>query len=271
MFLRACRRAALTLVLAGLAALPSCGLRLDDSRTASETARPEPETRPSPSEQRAARALALAEADIINRGGAVMYRPDGSASQPHSVKFPAAPGELTLEYAASERLNRFEESPHALLLVIYHLSDRAALDQLSAHENGMRKLLAGEYFDDSVKSARRHFVQPGAAGTLRLDRPEDGRFVAVAAGYAEPNKRTSLFVAEYGVGQWTTGGESVIHHKKKMYSPLPMRLFADLGENDMVVTNTGRIPGDLQKVHLLMARQTRYVTREHFFPGLRAE
>lgn len=226
----------------------------------------DPKSYPTPREQRAARALAKAEQEIIEKsGGAIMYRPDGSSSQAHAVKFVESSGALTVKYSASARLNCLDGIPHAMLLVVYHLSDRAALDQLARHEDGMRTLLAGEAFDEAVKSVRKHYVQPGADGTLLLERPENGRFVAIVAGYAEPSARTSLHVAEYGLGQWYAPGPTAMHRRKSMYTPLPMHLLVALGEQSMSVKNTGRIHGSTQKVHLLMAEQVQHLTRDNFF------
>ncbi len=252
--------------------LTACSaVRIDTSRAAENAPRAkrlaaDPTLVPSAREQRAARALALAEHSLITRdGGAMLYRSDGSASRAHNVRFVQSPNALTLDYRASDRLNCLGGLPHALLLVVYHLSDRAALDQLSRHEDGMRKLLEGEEFDESVKSVRKHSVQPGAEGTLLLNRPEDGKFVAVAAGYAEPSAKTSLFVTEYGVGQWFAPGATPMHRRKTMYSPLPLRLTANLDETSISVWNTGRIYGATQHVHRLMAEQTRHLTTDNFF------
>lgn len=267
---------ALLLFVAALAApcmLAACSaVKLDKAPAAGErTARAgrlavDPTVLPSPREQRAARALAMAEHSIITQdGGALLYRSDGSSSRAHNVSFVPAPGALTLDYRASDDLNLTDGVPHALRLVVYHLSDRAAFDQLSRHTEGMRKLLQGDDFDESVKSVRVHSVQPGTAGTLRVNRPEDGKFVAVVAGYAEPSAKTSLYVTEYGIGQWYAPGATPMHRRKTMYSPLPLRLAANLEPTSLVVRNTGRIYGATQKVHRLLAEQTRHLTTDNFF------
>ncbi len=225
----------------------------------------DPALLPTPREQRAARALALAELEIITRGGNIMYRPDGSASREEAVKYVASPGALTLEYDAAADLNDAGGIPHALLLVVYHLSDRAALDQLAGHEDGLRKLLEGGKFDESVKSARKHCIQPGASGTLRLARPDDGRVVALVAGYAEPAADTSLFVAEYGLGAWEATPDTMFHNIKKMYTPLPMRLMASFGGTAMAVRNTGRVFANTFDVQVFTEDQRRRHAIESFF------
>ena len=241
-------------------------LRPDPYRTARAAhLSADPRETPTPGELRAARALALAELEIVQSGGNIMYRSDGSSSQPRSVDFVASANALTLDYAASDNLNCIDGGPHALLLVVYHLSDRAALDQLAGHEAGMVKLLEGGYFDESVKGVRTHVVQPGNSGTLILDRPDKGKYVAIVAGYAEPDKRTSLYVGEYGVGEWISPGETPFHRGKRMYMPLPLHLAADLDRLDMTVRSTGRVYGSMQKVSHLLARQTRHLTVRQAF------
>lgn len=246
------------------------GLRRDpglDAQRAERQARlaGDPVLLPTPREQRAARAMALAELKMIVEGDTVLHRSDGSASRPDAVKFVSTPGGLTLDYAADDALNRFDGIPHALLLVVYHLSDRAALNQLATHEDGLRKLLKGEIFDSSVKSVRKHFVQPGASGTLLLERPEDGRFVALVAGYAEPSSGTSLYVAEYGVAEWLAPGTTKVHNRKKMYTPLPMHLMASLAPEAMSVKNTTRVFAKTFDMHVFTDDQHRRHAIDNFF------
>lgn len=213
---------------------------------------------PSAKEQRMARAMVEAEARLVRQGGMMLYRWDGSASKPSNVQFVESPGALTVKYRASEGLNSLDGKAHALQLVMYHLSDRAALDQLAGHEEGMRKLLEGERFDASVKRVRTHFVQPGAKGELLLDRPEGGRFVAIVAGFACPEAETSLYVTEYGIGRWETPGSTVWARNKFMFNPLPLEISVSLGRKEMAAKNVGQMTGHLMKTQELLASQVDY-------------
>lgn len=221
--------------------------------------RDEPYTRPTPREQREARVMVLAEADLLAKGGIPTYRGDGSASNPSAVKFVSAPGALTLDYIASPQLNSIDELPHALRVVVYHLSDRAELDRLAEHEDGIRKLLEGEYFDEAVKGVRKHHIQPDSSGQLLIDRPEGGRYVAVVAGYDAPHAGSSVYVTEYSLGQWDMPGETLAHRSKDMFSPLPLHLQAALGDVGMAVQDTGRIFGNMKRVTNLNRQQARHV------------
>lgn len=215
---------------------------------------------PSAKEQRVARAMVEEEARLVKQGGMMLYRWDGSASKPTKVDFVASPGALTVKYRASEELNCVDGQAHALLLVVYHLSDTAALEQLSGHEDGMRKLLEGERFDSSVKRVRKHYVQPGAKGELLFDRPEGGRFIAIVAGYAQPEVETSLYVTEYGVGRWETPGTTVWARNKYMFSPMPLDIHVSLGNSEMLAKNAGKMTGHLMKTQELLAEQVNYMT-----------
>lgn len=215
----------------------------------------DPRTQPSFREQREARAAEYAEADMRARGGNIFVKHDGSSSNPNQVKFAAAPGALGLCIDASPGLNAVDNIPNAMVVLVYHLSDRGELDQLSQSEAGMRRLLEGKLFDASAKSVREMTIQPGQTMQLALDRAEDGRYVAIVAGYNRPDARTSLCVIPYGVGEYKKKGETSFHRAVNMYAPLPMNLRVSLGEKDMQVSETDRIYRNLQSSTRLQRQQ----------------
>ncbi|MCD8350612.1 MAG: type VI secretion lipoprotein TssJ [Planctomycetaceae bacterium] len=228
--------------------------------------RGDPQLVPSIREQRRARAMVQAQADMFADGDQYYsYGYDGSASQLDKVKYIAQSGALRIDYEAADDLNRVDGEAHALVLVVYHLSDTAAFDGLAATEPGLRKLLAGERFDPAVKGVDRHWVQPGTANQLLLQRYEDGRFVAVVAGYALPSAAISVYKTEYGLGQWKKDGKSLWDRREVMFRPLPLHLSICLGPDAMAVRTTGLIHDGLKEVHQLMAEHTRYLTYEDTF------
>lgn len=246
------------------ATLAGC-VRLDTSYAEARAERAErlagdPRTRPTPQEQRRARAMVEAQANHLTGGGAIRYRADGSASSPEKVRFVACPGALTLDFTALPSLNCRDGLPHAMTVAVYHLSDRAALDQIARTGEGIRRLLEGDRFDESVLSVRQLSVQPDSNGRLLVDRPENGRFVAVVAGHHEPDRVTSLYVTEYPLGRWSQKGESRLHWDQHMYMPLPLSLSATFREKDMQVRDTGLIYGDMRRVTDLTWDQMRYFT-----------
>lgn len=218
--------------------LASCAspVRLDTWADARPEARRD--TRPGVREVREAKAAAMQEWDLLMNGGMPLYRGDGSSSNINSVKFGAAPGALTVEYVASPRLNLTDGGPQALRLAVYHLSDRAAFDQLARHEEGIRKLLEGDFFDTSVAGVRVHDIQPGVSARLLENRYDGGRYVGLVAGYGALRARTSVYVTEYRLYQWMTSGDSVFSRDKPMYSPYPLHLRVALDETEMRVDDT---------------------------------
>ncbi|MDR3669946.1 MAG: type VI secretion lipoprotein TssJ [Holophaga sp.] len=93
------------------------------------------------------------------------------------------PHGLSLSLQADPELNPFERTPHALLAVLYQLSATNAFNTLAKDPAGLRTLLQGLPFDPSVASADKLFLQPGERRTLPLDRAQNGRWLAVVAGY----------------------------------------------------------------------------------------
>lgn len=223
------------------------GLRYDDRPEMGRLARAaqhndrDPRLQPSYRELREARSSKMIEADILANGGNTHVRYDGSSSKPAEVGFVAAPGALAMLVEASDNLNAVDGNPNALVLVVYHLSDRLAIDQLARTEDGMRKLLEGEMFDASVKSVRQLTLQPGVCNRLEMDRAERGRYVALVAGYNRPDHRTSLFVTSYNIGQYKKSAELRLFSEVDMYMPLPLNLHVSLGEKSMLVSETGQI------------------------------
>lgn len=223
---------------------------------------------PTAKEQRMARARVDAEARLVREGGLMMYRWDGSASKPSEVEFVASPGALTIDFKATESLNSVDGRAHALLLVVYHLTDLAALDNLARHEDGMRKLLEGNRFDGSVRGVRTHFVQPGGEGKLSINRPDGGRYVAIVAGYGHPEAETSLYVTEYGIGRWEMLGEGVLSHPKMMFMPLPLEIKVGLGESEMAAKNVGKLTPHLDKTRDLLDTQVQHLVRSEILGDL---
>lgn len=223
------------------------GVRFDDSIDARRRERAErmagdPCATPSYKELRQARALARMEADLANRDGYVRVLPDGSASNPDNVRFAAVPGALNIEFTAADDLNAVEGLPHALTLAVYQLSDRVALDGLLSSPEGVAKLLAAERFDESVKSARQLFIQPGAANRLSMERADGARHVAIVAGYHHPEQPSDYArVFSYGIGQYSVKGPTLTSRNRLRFRPLPLNLRLALGPDGMSAWETTRI------------------------------
>lgn len=194
-------------------------------------------------EQRQARAMVDALDENKKALGLVgadfMLRNDGTASKAHQVQFVASPGALTLDITASPLLNLFDNAPHALRLVVYHLSDAAALEQLAATNDGMIKLLQGERFDESVRGIRVLEIQPGQECRVRIDRAENGRYVGLAAGYHQLERGCNVTAVSYPVSQFVQQTNNLLTKRKTaMFSPQPLHLRIRLDQSSMSVMHS---------------------------------
>ncbi len=205
-------------------------------------------------EQRQARATleAMEENDklIGTIGGDYIIRSDGTASKPDQVRFVAQPGALTLDVEASPCLNQVDGTPHALRLVVYHLSDTFKLEQLKRSQEGIRHLLEGDSFDQSVRSVRVFDMQPGQSCRLRLDRADNGKYVALVAGFHSPDPARSVISAEYPIDMFVQQTDDLLLKRKVIvYSPRPLHLRLTLDERSLSLTQY-----DADVNHIVQAR-----------------
>ncbi len=188
-----------------------------------------------------ARAEAIARVDIQRRSlGDTVVRTDGSASKAGEVRYVPSPRALTLHIEASPDLNRIDGSPHALFLVVYHLSDTSHFNRLASHEEGIQKLLEGKMFHRSVKSVEPLYIQPGTNDTIQFDRPDSGQYVAIVAGYGEA-AHFDIPVMSYGVGKYKIR-QAAFRQAIDMYAPLPLNLRVALGPERYAIYDEGHVP-----------------------------
>ncbi|MCC8166459.1 MAG: type VI secretion lipoprotein TssJ [Planctomycetes bacterium] len=213
----------------------------------------DPRHTPTPRDIREARSFVNASVELLAVDGPLAYRSDGSASHPKSVEYVAAKRALTIEYIASDALNMIDGVPHPLLVSVYHVKNRRELDKTLNAVGGVEVLLNGEEFTDEVTGIERFTIQPGESGHLIIDRPHDGKYVAIAAGYGDGR----VFVGEYPLGEYNTSGTSIISNRRSMYRPLPLKLFADFRPDRMAVYHDDLVYDSLRGVTRLQARNVR--------------
>lgn len=111
------------------------------------------------------------------------------------------PQGVKITYRAVKLLNAFDDKPHALLMVVYQLSDANHFKKLSQYQDGLRQLLEARDSDPSVMATRKVYIEPGETKTLVLDRAEKARWVGLVAGYyaLDPGKVTALFEIPHSV------------------------------------------------------------------------
>lgn len=90
---------------------------------------------------------------------------------------------LRVHIRADPHLNQYNGKAHTLYVCFYQLASVNAFDQLAQDEIGIRKLLDGRLFDDSVASATTRTMHPGEKIIVTLDRAERAQYIAVVTGY----------------------------------------------------------------------------------------
>ncbi len=80
-------------------------------------------------------------------------------------------------------MNQDNGKAHTLSLCLYQLRDPNGFNQLSQDLAGLYQLLECKLFDSGVASAKRLIVNPGETTILVMDRAENAKYLAVAAGY----------------------------------------------------------------------------------------
>lgn len=165
------------------------------------------------------RGLACALALLWVMGGCA-HKPDPEPTWGYGPKG------VKITYKAVKLLNAYEDKPHALLMVVYQLSESNQFKKLSQYEDGLRQLLEAKGTDPTFMAVRKVYVEPGQTKTLVLDRAEKARWVGVVAGYyaLEPGKVTALFEIPHTV---ETKG---LIRRKRVAEVRPLEVTLILGE-----------------------------------------
>jgi len=95
---------------------------------------------------------------------------------------------ISLHIEADQKLNLNEGDSHTLHLCVYQLNDPNGFNQLSGDLNGLFELLDCSIFDASAAVVKQITVHPGETIDIKLDRAENAKYLAVAAGYIKISK-----------------------------------------------------------------------------------
>lgn len=109
--------------------------------------------------------------------------PDPYVQNPSNRIWTYGPEAITLNVKAVEQLNLYDKKAHTLAVCVYQLSSEKGFGELAQNKAGIDRLVACSRFDDSVVNFEQAFFEPGASRTLRLNRHEGSRYLAIAAGY----------------------------------------------------------------------------------------
>ncbi|MCP4672237.1 MAG: type VI secretion system lipoprotein TssJ [Desulfobacula sp.] len=96
---------------------------------------------------------------------------------------------ISLHIKADPKLNLNKGASHTLHLCVYQLNDPNGFNQLSGDLNGLFTLLDCSIFDSSAAVVKQITVHPGETMDIKLDRAENAKYLAVAAGYMKISKQ----------------------------------------------------------------------------------
>ena len=91
---------------------------------------------------------------------------------------------ISLEIKSEKSLNAFDNSPNALLMKVFQLTDPRAFLIASESHSGLKRLLTAEQIDPACIRVERFIVLPGNKQTLLLDREEGVRYLGIILGYS---------------------------------------------------------------------------------------
>ena len=93
------------------------------------------------------------------------------------------PNAVSIHYTADEKLNLYNDQPHALTLVVYQLTMPDLYYKYVAKSSGIEDLLRMEVEDLSITGKNRVDIQPGDKKTVEFARYTGTKYVAIVAGY----------------------------------------------------------------------------------------
>ena len=100
-----------------------------------------------------------------------------------NMQYELAPNAVMIHYTADEKLNLFNDQPHALTLAVYQLSMPDLYYKYIAKDNGKEELLRMEIDDVTITGKNRIDVQPGEVKSIEFARYTDTKHIAIIAGY----------------------------------------------------------------------------------------
>ncbi|MCP4745891.1 MAG: type VI secretion system lipoprotein TssJ [Desulfobacteraceae bacterium] len=99
---------------------------------------------------------------------------------------------IKVHIAAHPNLNFDDGDAHTLVACLYQLKDPNTFNQFSDDTDGIYKLLQCGLFDSSVATAKRLIISPGQDIDIALDRAQDSKYIAMAAGYYTLQKQRMI-------------------------------------------------------------------------------
>ncbi|GAM09419.1 type VI secretion lipoprotein [Geobacter sp. OR-1] len=99
---------------------------------------------------------------------------------------------LTINFRSDRQLNLYQGRSHSLVVCVYQLKEPNSFNQLADEKDGIYKLMECGRFDGSVAYVKRQIVQPGEDTGGFVDMAEGSKYLGVAAGYFDLNRKGSV-------------------------------------------------------------------------------
>ena len=111
------------------------------------------------------------------------------------ASYELAPDAVFIHITADEKLNLYNDQPHALTIAVYQLTMPDLYYKYEAKSNGLEELLRMEVEDMSITGKNRIDVQPGDVQSVEFTRYTGTKYVAIVAGYdqLEGGQVTEIF------------------------------------------------------------------------------
>lgn len=138
-------------------------------------------------------------------------------------------GGVQLGLKADPLLNLYDNSPHTLAMCVYQLTEPNVFNQFINNREGLTKLLKCNRFDPSVASFHRLSIQPGKQRSESLDRAENAKYIAIAAGYYSLQKENMIRLFEIPVVVEKKGW----FRRRTTSRPGPLNLYLYLGPQEI--------------------------------------
>lgn len=146
------------------------------------------------------------------------------------VAQPFAKNAITIQLNAQPNLNMWNGLANSSSILVIQSQNTAALDKLLSNPVLLKAMFAGTGSEGDILQTDRYVVMPGQQNTLHIDRAENSRYIAVAAGYFPfPDSR---HIARFTIPMTLTtqGWQNKIWTAKLV----PLNAYVTLGQESIV-------------------------------------
>ena len=157
------------------------------------------------------------------------------------ASYELAPDAVFIHITADEKLNLYNDQPHALTIAVYQLTMPDLYYKYEAKSNGLEELLRMEVEDMSITGKNRIDVQPGDVKSVEFARYTGTKHVAIIAGYdkLEDNLVSEVFSIPVSVKNRVIFKPVVTVEKLNIYLQLGPEQIDKITANDKVRPDNG--------------------------------